>query len=57
MNWYISLYRNLPNDLKTDCTKKRGLYLVKKWTEHTTSICTFNIRNFIEIVFKNNIDW
>ena len=39
MKWYIKLYKNLPNELKEDCKRKSGLYIVRHWNEHCTSIC------------------
>lgn len=57
MNWYISLYKNLPDELKEDCDKKRGLYIVKKWTKHTTSICPFNVGNFVNVIIRKDVNW
>ena len=57
MKWYISLYKNLSNDLKADCDVKRGLYIVKEWTENTKSICPFNISNFVHVILMNDADW
>lgn len=57
MNWYISFYKKLPDDLKMDCNKKRGLYIIMQWTEHLTSISPFNIRNFVNVVIKKDVNW
>lgn len=57
MKWYISFYKKLPDGLKMDCDRKRGLYIVMKWTEHSTSICPLNIRNFVNVVIKKDVNW
>lgn len=57
MKWYISFYKNLPDGLKMDCDRKRGLYIVMKWAKHSTSICPLNIRNFVNVVIKKDVNW
>lgn len=57
MKWYIKLYKNLPNELKEDCKRKSGLYIVRHWNEHCTSICQFSISNFYNVIIKKDTAW
>ena len=57
VRWYIQLYKNPPDELKTDCDKEQGLYIAMKWTEHLTSIRPFSIGNFVNVVIKKDASW
>ena len=54
---YITFYKRLPNDWKECCEKKRGLYIVTKWTEGWSAWCPLNISNFVNVVIRKDVDW